>query len=78
MRITVFFLLYLSLMPLILFLRVIEKLFDENGYCMPFSRVFKQAKIKSPHRLIWEVTPDLEKSIKNAVEFSKVVSICRL
>ncbi|KAG8200711.1 hypothetical protein JTE90_022322 [Oedothorax gibbosus] len=50
---------------------VIEKLFDENGYCMPFSRVFKQAKFKKPNRLIWEVTPDLQKSIENAVAFSQ-------
>lgn len=51
---------------------VIEKLFDENGYCMPFSRVFKQAKIKSPQRLIWEVTPELHNSIEDAVNLAEL------
>lgn len=49
---------------------VLEKLFDENGYCMPFSRVFKQAKVKQPQRIIWEITPELETCIKEAVTFS--------
>ncbi|XP_054721147.1 carnitine O-palmitoyltransferase 1, liver isoform-like [Uloborus diversus] len=50
---------------------VLEKLFDENGYCMPFSRSFKQAKIKSPQRLIWEMTPDLTSCIEEAITFAK-------
>lgn len=54
-----------------------EKLFDEDGNCMPFSRDFKQAKVKQPQRLIWEVSPELEVCIKEAVEFStKVLHFC--
>ncbi|XP_042905266.1 carnitine O-palmitoyltransferase 1, liver isoform [Parasteatoda tepidariorum] len=49
---------------------VLEKLFDENGYCMPFSRVFKQAKLKAPYRLIWEISPELKTCIEEAVSFS--------
>ncbi|GIY30960.1 carnitine O-palmitoyltransferase 1, liver isoform [Caerostris extrusa] len=51
---------------------VIEKLFDDNGYCMPFSRVFKQAKIKPSQRLIWEVTPELQNYIEEALSLAKV------
>lgn len=53
--------------------RVLERLFDENGYCMPFSRAFKQAKVKPPQRIIWEVTPELETCINEAVIFSTKV-----
>ncbi|GFY79543.1 carnitine O-palmitoyltransferase 1, muscle isoform, partial [Trichonephila inaurata madagascariensis] len=51
---------------------VIEKLFDENGCCMPFSRIFKQAKFKPPQRLIWEVTPELHNSLEEAVNLAKL------
>ncbi|XP_055934955.1 carnitine O-palmitoyltransferase 1, liver isoform-like isoform X2 [Argiope bruennichi] len=51
---------------------VIEKLFDDNGYCMPFSRVFKQAKIKPPQRLIWEMSPELDNVIEEALVQAKV------
>ncbi|KFM61832.1 Carnitine O-palmitoyltransferase 1, liver isoform, partial [Stegodyphus mimosarum] len=51
---------------------VLEKLFDENGNCMPFSRDFKQAKTKLPHRLIWELSSELKSSIQEAVNFSSL------
>lgn len=73
MQVLTFIIIFLRIKLFFFIFRVLEKLFDENGYCMPFSRSFKQAKVKQPQRLVWEVSPDLEVSINEAVKFSQMV-----
>lgn len=56
-------------------LRVLEKVYAEDGHCMPMPRRFKQAAFRKPRRLVWDVSAALATKIQNAVKFSKTVSL---
>lgn len=58
----------------LIFSRVVEKVYDEDGHCLPLCLPFKQASFKSPQRLIWQIEPELGVKIKNAVTFAQTVS----
>lgn len=46
---------------------VLEKLYDESGRCMPPGKKFKQYAILRPQRLVWNISPELEKDIADAL-----------
>ncbi|XP_075548834.1 carnitine O-palmitoyltransferase 1, liver isoform-like isoform X1 [Dermacentor variabilis] len=46
---------------------VLEKLYDESGRCMPPGKKCKQYAILRPQRLVWNISPDLEKDITEAL-----------
>lgn len=46
---------------------VLEKLYDESGRCMPPGKKCKQSSILRPQRLIWMMSPELEKDIEDAL-----------
>lgn len=50
---------------------VLEKQYDEDGSCMPPHRPFKQATVKTPQRLVWEVVPEFAEEIRSALQFAK-------
>ncbi|XP_037516905.1 carnitine O-palmitoyltransferase 1, liver isoform [Rhipicephalus sanguineus] len=46
---------------------VLEKLYDESGRCMPPGKKLKQYAILRPQRLVWDISPELEKDIAEAL-----------
>ncbi|KAG1650421.1 Carnitine O-palmitoyltransferase 1, liver isoform [Nymphon striatum] len=52
---------------------VVEKVYDEDGHCLPLCLPFRQALFKSPQRLIWQVEPELGVKIQNAVTFAQTL-----
>lgn len=46
---------------------VLEKLYDESGRCMPPGKKCKQYSILRPQRLVWDISPELEKDIQTAL-----------
>ena len=55
--------------------RVLERLYDEDGYCMPTHGIrYTQGPLTEPQRLLWDVSPELETSIEKALTFARAVS----
>ncbi|KAM7314208.1 hypothetical protein ISCGN_003993 [Ixodes scapularis] len=47
--------------------RVLEKVYDESGRCMPPGKKLKQGSIRRPQRLVWDISPELEGEIAGAL-----------
>uniref|UniRef100_V5I5I7 carnitine O-palmitoyltransferase n=2 Tax=Ixodes ricinus TaxID=34613 RepID=V5I5I7_IXORI len=46
---------------------VLEKVYDESGRCMPPGKKLKQGSIRRPQRLVWDISPELEREIAGAL-----------
>lgn len=49
---------------------VLERLYDDNGRCMPPMKTFQQAKLKTPQRLLWDLSPKLGEKINYSLQMA--------
>lgn len=52
-----------------------ERLYTDDGHCMPLPRPFRQAKVKPPTWLLWDVQEELQVQVNQAVAFAQKVGV---